>query len=443
MRARVVITLVLALLLTSCGGDGGVFSTGTTETVTTSAGSETTGGQGSTTTVGGGVVTSTTAAGGPVGLAWARIPHDDAVFGPVLGGTSASMMAVTVGGPGLVAAGYESSDAFLVAAVWTSPDGVTWSRVPHDDAVFGSASGPTALRIDSVTAGGPGLVAVGSEFSDAAGLDAAVWTSPDGVSWSRVPHDDAIFGGYNNQVMEWVVAGGPGLVAVGWDLSGADGEPAVWTSADGLTWTRVSGPVAPSAGDQTMLSVVAGGPGLVAVGSEYVSAGSDAAAWTSVDGLTWAQVPRDDAVFGGADAQSMQMVTVGGPGFVAGGYDYSGGDADAAVWTSADGVTWSRVPHSEVVFGGDGEQTISGVVAGGPGLVTVGGNFLGEDGAPLVWWSSDGAAWILLSADEVMVGEGWAGMSAVVVGGPGLVAVGDGGIGEGSNAVVWVSPPVG
>jgi len=286
-------------------------------------------------------------------------------------------------------------------------------------------------------------VAVGSEFSDAAGLDAAVWTSADGVAWSRVPHDDAVFGGYHNQVMESVVAGGPGLVAVGWDLSGSDGEPAVWTSADGLTWARISGPVAPRAGDQTMLSVAMCGPGLVAVGDEYVSGSLDAAVWTSADGLTWSQVPRDEAAFGGADAQAMQSVTAGGPGFVAVGYDYAGGDADAAVWTSADGVTWSRVPHDEALFGGDGDQTVEQAAVAGPGLVAVGGSFLGEDEAPLVWWSSDGAAWNLLPADEAMVGEGWAGMAAVVVGGPGLVAAGVGGTGEGSNAVVWVSPPAG
>ena len=46
------------------------------------------------------------------------------------------------------------------AAVWTSEDGMTWDRVPHDEDVFG---GPGAQEMDTITVGGPGLVAVGSD----------------------------------------------------------------------------------------------------------------------------------------------------------------------------------------------------------------------------------------------------------------------------------------
>jgi hypothetical protein len=444
MRVRVVITLVLALLLASCGDDeGGVFSTGTTGAVSTSAGSETTGGGVTTTT--GATTTSTqattTTSIGPAGLAWARISHDAAVFGPPAGETTASMAWVTVGGPGLAAVGYEGDSETMRAAVWTSADGLAWTRVPYDEAVFGSAAATGTTTMSSVVAGGPGLVAVGAEWGGE-DQDGAVWTSADGLTWSRVQPDEAVFGGYDNQVIESVAAGGPGLVAVGWDHACGESDAAVWVSADGLAWTRVSDAALGGAGDQVMWGVAAGGPGLVAVGGEFLTDNS-AAVWTSVDGLTWSRVPPDEAVFGGPDSQSMESVAAGGPGLVAVGYDYSGGDADGAVWTSADGLAWARVPHDEAVFGGDGAQSISGVVAGGPGLVAVGGNFLGEDGAPLVWWSSDGAAWNLLPADEAMVGEGWASMWAVVVGGPGLVAVGDGGIAVVTNAAVWVSPPGG
>ena len=63
----------------------------------------------------------------------------------------------------------------------------TWMRVGHDEAVFG---GPGNQSMYSVTAGGPGLVAVGSDESDswAPGVtDGAVWVSADGVIWSRIP----------------------------------------------------------------------------------------------------------------------------------------------------------------------------------------------------------------------------------------------------------------
>jgi hypothetical protein len=120
------------------------------------------------------------------------------------------MSSVTAGGPGLVAVGSDGHPDAENAVVWTSPDGVTWSRVPHNEVVFGGGA-----EMSSVTVGGPGLVAVGG---------ATVWTSPDGITWSRAPHNGAVFGG--EVEMRSVTAGGPGLVAVGGDWPSA----AVWNA---------------------------------------------------------------------------------------------------------------------------------------------------------------------------------------------------------------------
>ncbi len=73
--------------------------------------------------------------------------------------------------PGFVAVG---SDQMLEAGlVWTSPDGLSWTRVAHDDAVFGS--GDERLVMLSVAEGEEGLVAVGRDRDERA---AAVWTRP-------------------------------------------------------------------------------------------------------------------------------------------------------------------------------------------------------------------------------------------------------------------------
>jgi len=169
--------------------------------------------------------------------------------------------------------------------------------------------------------------------------DAAVWWSVDGLTWNRAPHDEAAFGGTVDESMYSVVAGGPGLVAVGSDSSGGDRDAAVWWSVDGLVWNRVPDDEAAFGGTggrgRWMYSVVAGGPGLVAVGTDSSGADVDAAVWWSVDGLTWNRVPHDEAAFGGTDNQEMYSVVVGGPGLVAVGTDWSGGDADAAVWVVA------------------------------------------------------------------------------------------------------------
>jgi len=140
-----------------------------------------------------------------------------------------------------------------------------------------------------------------------------------------------------------------------------------------LTWERISHDetVFGGPGDQMMGAVVAGGPGLVAVGRGEATGDSDAAVWTSVDGLTWERIPNEGSVFGGAPGyQDMVAVVAGGPGLVAVGSDrLGGGDSDAAVWISADGFTWVRVPHDEAVFGGPGDQGMSYVAVTDSGLV--------------------------------------------------------------------------
>lgn len=342
------------------------------------------------------------------GLTWSRVPHDEAVFG---GEGGQAMVDVTVGGPGLVAVGGQNvcTDREVAgredpattcedgnAAVWTSVDGLTWSRVPHDEAVFG---GQDSHAMRSVTAGGPGLVAVGSsgplevEDRKVGDDDAAVWTSADGLTWTRVTHDEAVFGGVENQAMSDVTVGGPGLVAVG-----RDGGGPAWDN-----------PVSPP--------------------------GQDAAVWTSVDGLTWTRVAHDETVFGGEGGQSPAMVSVtaGGPGLVAVGYSFPS-SVRAAVWTSVDGLTWSLVTHAnEAEMSG----TMADVTVGGPGLLAVGS---GSNGAA-VWTSPDGLTWSLAANGDIEPGHYASWMSALTSANGRMVAVGSVSPDPDSlAAAAWTSP---
>ena len=74
--------------------------------------------------------------------------------------------------------------------------------------------------MQAVVAGGPGLVAVGCDFTGVSGSDeggiAAVWASADGLAWRRVSQD-AVSGGVAGHCMNSVAVAGPGLVAVGYD----------------------------------------------------------------------------------------------------------------------------------------------------------------------------------------------------------------------------------
>ncbi len=311
------------------------------------------------------------------GRSWTRAAGN----GEVLGGAGdQAMFSVTAGGPGLVAVGWDGSDA----AVWLSENGRSWTRASRGGQVLGGAGEQAML---SVSAGGPGLVAVGWDSATDVS-DAAVWLSEDGRSWTRVPRDDKVFGGTGDQTMFSVTAGESGLVAVGWDGTTGTYKAAVWLSTNGRSWTRVTHDesVFGGAGEQAMFSVTAGGPGFVGVGYSA----SDAAVWLSEDGRTWTRVVNGNKVLGGAGFQEMDSVVATESGLVAVGYDGPEGEFDAAVWLSEDGRSWTRAPRRGNVFRGAGDQVMHSVTTAESLLVAVG--YGGEIG------DSDGAAWFLISS---------------------------------------------
>jgi hypothetical protein len=372
-------------------------------------------------------------------LEWTMIEFDESLVGQDV----ATLASVTAGGPGFVAVGGTDcipGEGCESAAVWTSTDGTAWSRVPHDPEVFSGTSGLRLMR--DVTVGGPGLVAVGygvDEPDRPGPLNPVVWVSEDGYEWSRVP-----IPGNGRIWLRSVTAGGPGLVAVGMDYSAA----AVWTSIDGINWDRVPHDPAvfgggfPSGSDSEMMAVTVGGPGLVAVGfvdgdSNTAVIDSIAAVWVSTDGFTWSRIPHDEEVFGGDGNQAINDVVAGGPGLVAVGTDTSSG---AAVWTSPDGITWTRVPHDPILFGKrDGNRWMDSVVTYGNGLVA---------GGTDLWTSSDGLTWTVVqgipgSDAPLEEPESWR-MGDITTGRHGIVAVGSSGdyspyAEEKPQAVVWTA----
>ena len=96
------------------------------------------------------------------------------------------------------------------------------------------------------------------------------------VGWSVV-EDAAVFGGAGRQAMRDVAVAGGVLVAVGAaqgdkavDVGSADA--AVWVSFDGVEWTRVGADsVFQESASQSMLAVIVGEPGFVAVGTAEIN----------------------------------------------------------------------------------------------------------------------------------------------------------------------------
>jgi hypothetical protein len=151
----------------------------------------------------------------------------------------------------------------------------------------------------------------------------------------------------------------------------------LWASHDGRSWTDVVDPTMDS------VTAVAGGPGgFVAAGE----ASGRAAAWFSADGLTWGKVDL-------LDARSAKHVE---PKWVAGsdaGYVLVGADpscfgepcspsAEAVIWTSPDGRSWSRLPSDERFS----RAGTTHVIAFASHFIVAGGH----DGKPTIWISDPG-----------------------------------------------------
>ena len=155
------------------------------------------------------------------GFGWATASRWCATGNVLLCRRGRSCRDVVVGGPGFVAVGgdnFAGSDDEARGAVWTSPDGQSWSRVPDDAQVFGSRQAEGGfVNLQGVAAAEDGrLVAVGVDVQDDGLVVGVALRSADGVSWTRAPHDEAVFASESSDtVIADVVAGGRGFVAVG------------------------------------------------------------------------------------------------------------------------------------------------------------------------------------------------------------------------------------
>jgi len=177
--------------------------------------------------------------------------------------------------------------------------GLEWERI--DAPAFGerwmSDDGDrNQLQMSSVASNGSLLVAVGSEGSFE--RDAAVWVSTDGRQWEQVevpaPADP-----YLRERMLQVVSVESGFVARGYVESIHDSV--LWVSPDGYSWRRIAASVLGDPEDAAEIeAMVAGGPGVVAVGSTWHPGLGDriGAIWVSTNGRTWERVAHDDDLLG-------------------------------------------------------------------------------------------------------------------------------------------------
>jgi hypothetical protein len=204
--------------------------------------------------------------------------------------THCSLTRVTTNGPMFVAVGGYYNNGCVV----TSPDGVTWTDRTTD------LSGGGAVLTDVIWTG-TDFVALGNTNRGRFGVTAMVFSSADGIAWTRQS--------IANRFLMNLTWNGSLFIGVG----GAVRQGSVFSSADGKSWTPVRIQVA-----DPLRSVAWNGKHFVAVGVR-------GEIFTSPDGQAWTKQPSHTT-------RDLLRVAWNGAQFVAVGR--------GVILRSADGMRW-------------------------------------------------------------------------------------------------------
>jgi serine/threonine protein kinase len=234
------------------------------------------------------------------------------------------------------------------------------------------------------------------------------------------------------QTLSRIVSSGDTMVTTGGQTNqnGTFGRQQFRVSTDGGTTWRLA-PVQLPDGGQPPLGhlafLIAGGPnGWMAEGSHAI--------WTSQNGTSWT-LAATHGIAPQEPGDSVDVVTYTADGFLAAGHGKtSGGETEAVVWTSRNGLTWKRMTASQL------DLTTSGQVAGNISFAATRGNDTLISDNKSVWLSTDsGSAWTLVPV-PLDHGAGNS-ISGVSFDASGLIAVRPGKTASGaSDGVAYFSP---
>ncbi|MDP9023421.1 MAG: glycoside hydrolase [Actinomycetota bacterium] len=359
------------------------------------------------------------------------------------GAENAVMRAASDTSQGFVAVGHRLVDGRQEAAVWLSTDGHHWREADTGQFRSERLGEDANIELTAVGFAQQDVLAAGREWTDDESV-VAIWHSPDdGETWDRLPHDPDVFG--PGEITAITSRGQGRWVAVG-EIRDPDRTVGqVWRSPDGFLWERIVPPVVADAAHQRLLTVTAGGPGVVAGGAseDPGTAGTTVVhtpLWTSEDGRQWEQVPdQEEPVFPAGTV--IRGITTGQQATLVAVADFGPPDAQSVAAFRSLGQKADKWHTSHEIPTEEQHASMGGIVAGPEGfLVAAGALGSGDDRRAAVWLSNKGVKWELVhgSAFEEVAG---ARALAVASMGSRVAVVGMAGDEASPRAVAWVHGP--
>ncbi|WP_141725110.1 hypothetical protein [Micromonospora pallida] len=266
---------------------------------------------------------------------------------------------------------------------------------------------------------------------DAAGeTRPAAWTSPDGATWTSVPMRPKSY--YGQRHVLYSVACRNGQVALlGAKRGGAHANPRTssWRQLPDGSLTEVTAPFELFGGPRAVnvARLVAGTPGWLITGNRT----GGAASWVSADStrFTIVEGAPELASDGRGETWGFDAVDRDGRWLMVGGLLLTGRtDRDPLAWTSADGVTWQRVPVPATTEYDELQRVV--LVDGVPVAVGLRGRAFGTWRA-----DGDGGAWRTTAGFGTARTDGIPGVRGLTVAGSRLYAA----TVDGGGHALWVS----
>jgi len=266
----------------------------------------------------------------------------------------------------------------------------SWSLDADPHLALGGGPGTTLSAVLSPSAGGAGWVIAGTRDNGSGATTATVWTSPDAVTWNAT----ALTGGGVSSAASAAATWKTSTVVVGSVGTGTERRAQVWVSqGPGSSFVEV--PVT-STNDSpsTMDHVTVGNLGYFATGT----IAGQPAVWYSTNGLQWSVSSGATRFLDGFPGAQVNALLATSNFVYAAGSVRDGTATDAALWSTQDGIDWKPIISSQGAFSGGGDHVITGLaplgtLPSGGGLLAVGGVEAAGAWTPASWISPDGVSW--------------------------------------------------